>query len=341
MKRCGGYVSVLLLKPLLEALGRVGVEVEELLRDAHVDPALFGDPSSRVPLDRLQKFWEAVPLAAGDEAIGLRAADFVQVSSFDAHWYMAKCSATGRDALLRGQHYTPLLTNQYSLELSLEGDRAVVQYVHLYPVPRILSDLFIALSVRVGRELYSPRTYPLLEVRLSYLADPIVVEKYAAYFGVPVHFGCRYDGFVIPASVLGVRQQEADGPLCRILERQAERELRRYSSPSGFAIRVRRVLAAQLKSGDPSMELTGKQLGVSIRTLRRRLEDEGASHARILEGLRHRLALEYLDQGRTVGEAASLLCYRDTSAFSKAFKRWTGMSPAKRARERSASDREL
>jgi len=331
MKRRGRYVSVLLLEPLFEALGRVGVEVEALLRDAGIDHPL-GDRTCPAP-DRLRKFWEAVPLAAGDETIGLRAADFVELGAFDQYWYMAKHSATGHDALTRAQRYAPFFTNEYSLELNLEGDRAVVRFVHVRPPPRIVSDLLIALSVRVGRELYAPRKYPLLEVRLGYALEPARAKKYAAHFGVPVQFGCGYDALVIPAAALEAQQHAADDKLCRILERQAARELRHLSSPGDLAVRVRRVLAKQLESGDVSMALTAKRIGVSTRTLRRRLREEGTSHARLLDGLRHRLALEHLKQGRPVSEVASLLGYADTSAFSKAFKRWAGASPAQRARQ--------
>jgi AraC-like DNA-binding protein len=336
-----GYVSVQLLNPLLEAVGRVGVDVETLLRDARVDPALFADGSARVPVERLRGFWAAVPLALGNMVVGLRAADLIHVNSFSLPWYITKFSATGRDALQRGQRYIHLLTNQFSLELNLEGDRAVVEFVHVHAVPRIVSEFLIALAVRTGRAAYHAREFPLLEVRFSHLAEPLEPDRYVAYFGVPVRFGSRSDALVVSTAVLEARHQHGDERLCGLLERLADQELRRISSLSGLAPRVQRELAAQLHGGNLSMELTAKRIGVNVRTLRRKLRDEGVSYAGILERLRHRLALEYLNQGRAVGEVANLLGYADVSVFSKAFKRWTGMSPAQRAPKLTTSDPEI
>ena len=297
-------------------------DVPKLLRDAQIDPAICSDPRARISLERLRDFWTRAPAAAGDEALGLRAAECIAASSFDIYGYIAKSSATGRDAFRRSQRYGVMLGDHYSSDILLEGDRAVVRQLHAQPVPRVFSDFGVAAVVRLGREFYAP-TFPLLEVRFGY-PEPADTGTYAAYFKVPVRFGCRYDAIVLPATLLDTHHKDADEQLCRILQRQADASLERWWSAQGFATRARQLILEQLQNGDVTVAAVAKRLAVSPRTLRRRLHEEGTSHAQLVEEVRHRLAQQYLGQGRTVDDVATSLGFVHVRAFRAAMRRWTG-----------------
>ena len=92
---------------------------------------------------------------------------------------------------------------------------------------------------------------------------------------------------------------------------------------------VEKLLTAKLQSGAASADEIARQLGVSRQTLFRRLKAEGVTFEKVLDELRHRMALKYLnDQKLSVNETAYLVRFSDPAAFSHAFKRWTGHSPA-------------
>lgn len=319
-------VSVLVLRPILDALRCADIDLPTLLRRARIRLDVCDDPSARISVDCLCELWKAAPIAARDEALGLRAAAHVQAGSFDVIGYIAKSSSTGRDALRRSQRYASLTAGHYSADVSFERDRAVIRHSYAYPVPRLISDFALAICARLGREFYGP-TFPLLEVRISY-PTPSDAHKYTETFGVPVRVGCGYNAIVLPASLLDTQHKDADERLCTILERQADADLKQWLSTQSFTTHVRRALAEQLEIGEVSVTLSAKKLAVSTSTLRRRLQQEGTRHAELLDELRHRLALLYLRQGLSSADVAERLGFAHASAFVKAFGRWTVTSCA-------------
>ena len=99
--------------------------------------------------------------------------------------------------------------------------------------------------------------------------------------------------------------------------------------------KVRELVATQLSQGDVGMQSVARKLAMSVATLRRRLEEEGGSFSEIVDGVRAELARRYLgERERAISEVAFLLGFAETPSFYKAFKRWTGVTPAEyRARE--------
>ena len=113
-----------------------------------------------------------------------------------------------------------------------------------------------------------------------------------------------------------------------VLTQHADRLLEDISRSVTVKAQVERRLAPVLHKGDFTAETIAADLGFSRQTLYRKLQDEGTSFGAVVEGLRKTLALEYLRGGKTsVNETAYLLGYADPASFSRAFKRWTGVSP--------------
>ena len=113
-----------------------------------------------------------------------------------------------------------------------------------------------------------------------------------------------------------------------MLSERADRLMRELENAKSMRGRVEAVLIPMLHKGDVAMETVARKLGTSRRSLQRRLKDEDMGYEALLDALRHRMALNYLSGGRTsVNETAYLIGFSDPSAFSRAFKRWTGTSP--------------
>ena len=107
---------------------------------------------------------------------------------------------------------------------------------------------------------------------------------------------------------------------------------------SSVGARVRELLAAQIREGEPEQAQLARSLGMSERTLQRRLRDEGLAFAALVDKVRTELAELYLsDPKLAVFEVAFLLGYSEPSAFNRAFRRWTGQSPSQFRASREGS----
>jgi AraC-like DNA-binding protein len=155
------------------------------------------------------------------------------------------------------------------------------------------------------------------------------VDVYTRHFGCPVRFGREHNEVRLPASVLELPSAGADHNLARVLEDHARHLLAQLPDEDPFLQAARRELLEQIDTGAPSAVTLAHALRLSERTLRRRLDAEGTSYNALLDELRHDLARKYVTQTREGFEAvAERLAFADASTFFRAFKRWTGMTPA-------------
>ena len=125
------------------------------------------------------------------------------------------------------------------------------------------------------------------------------------------------------------------------MRRYAGDLLERRPSPQCFGDRVRVAVAETLRCGRPGTRAVAERLHISERTLRRRLHEEGTTFKALLDDIRRQLAIQYLEQPELgIAEIAFMLGFSQTPAFSRAFKRWTGVAPIeqrKQSRLRPAS----
>jgi AraC-like DNA-binding protein len=319
-------ISVLTLQPLLRVLEGHGVASAPILRSLGIDAAAFERSAARLPASTAWALWRAAVRHSGIEELGLRVAESAVPNSFDLLGYLGVTSATVGDAVRCLVRYAPLLVDSLRIAVTRIGRDTWVRFDAPLDVPRAVSDYRVALLIRMSR-LVTGKVLVPREVHFGYPAPPLP-EPYALAFGAPVHFRRSRDGVVFSTGLLDVPLLGADPRLCAILETHARQVLGQPSHPSEFRDRVSRALLDALESGGMSHESVADQLGMSSRTLRRRLREEGTSHRELLDDLRHDLAMRYLrEPGRTISEVASLLGFADARALGKAFKRWTGRTP--------------
>lgn len=161
-------------------------------------------------------------------------------------------------------------------------------------------------------------------------AAPPDVRAHRAHFGARVVWGAARDGLDLPLSITSARPKIEDAGMSRYFADVLERRARAHAS---CVDRVRGALAVALSSGPPPAADIARELGMSERSLRRALASEGTSYRAVLDALRREAAEELLDS-RSATETAFLLGFSETSALSRAYRRWNGTSvrEAKRAR---------
>jgi AraC-like DNA-binding protein len=185
----------------------------------------------------------------------------------------------------------------------------------------------MATLVRICRQL-TGRRLPASGVRFIHRRGNDT-SKFNAFFGCDVTFGAAVDEVAFPASIRQMAVVGADSYLNELLTKYCEEALAgRATNRSPFGLSVENAIALLLPHGKARAGEVARKLGVSQRTLARRLSSEGLTFAGVLQSLRSDLAQRYLmDEALSISKIAWLLGYKDISAFTHAFKRWTGRTP--------------
>ena len=184
----------------------------------------------------------------------------------------------------------------------------------------------LAANVGFGRWLVGEAFQPL---RVEFCQpQPEDVQEYEEFFSCPVQFGREQNGLVYDVAVTHLAIPNASEELLLLLSERANRLLDSLSRHSGIATRIASLLATQLTNTLPDKSLIAAQLGMSERTLQRRLKEEGTSFQEILDNTRHYLARELLrNTALALGDVAAQLGFAEPSAFFRAFKKWEGCTP--------------
>jgi AraC-like DNA-binding protein len=291
-----------------------------------VEHANLDDPTARVPR------WLAVQMldlaAGGDPAVGLRAGEATRAADFDVVEYAARAASTlGEGALCFARH---LKLIDEGTEFSIEAFEGRLLFRARTQAglrqPQAANDFLIAATLAFVRRNAVEYEAPL-EVWLAH-PEPSYSAHYRAIFGAPVRFDAPCNGLVVRAERALTPMRHANPDLFRTLEAHAVHLLRQAEASDGLSSRIRRRLLQQLQAGPLEMQETAQSEGMAVATLRRRLHDEGTTFAELVESVRHDLALRYLrDADGSVKDIAFRLGYREINSFSRAFRRWTGMTP--------------
>jgi AraC-like DNA-binding protein len=225
--------------------------------------------------------------------------------------------------------YAPLVVDDLRVSIDREGEHAVLRYdFHCGAhdtVLRFASECFAATCLRLGYAHFAPDDKPV-SLRFAY-PEPSYVDRYYKLFGCPLAFDQAENAIVCHASILDRRQPFSDTTMEAELRKTADALLGQMIAPS-YAQRLRAMLRQERDLCNLETDRIAQRLGVSLRTLRRKLSREGASLAELIEEVRNDIAQSELRRpGATVREVAERLGYSEPSAFHRAFKRWTGETP--------------
>jgi AraC-like DNA-binding protein len=312
----------------LERAARCGLSRDQLLHDARLDEAQLHDPDGRIPVAAVARFWRAVAARAVDPAIGLRLARDVRVREFGLVGYTMVSSKTLGAALRRLDRYDRIVSDTLTVELDARQDGTWIRLDVQSPLRalRPAADARVAALVSVCRELAGSSIHPLA-VRLPY-RTPDETAGYQQFFRAPVEFGALATAFLLETRHLELPIADCDDTLAGYLDRLAEQLLAPHDGRDTVREQIRRRLWSDLPDGVPSLESVARRLGMSTRTLQRRLREERTTFHRVVVEFRHDAAPSLLREGRlSVSEVAFLLGYEDPSSFQRAFRRAFGVSP--------------
>ncbi len=325
----GSTVNVKTLRAAVSAARAAGLDVAKLLERFEISRASIEDPDFRFPHAQWVELWEEVENLSGDPSIGLHAAERLPAEHFDLIDYLIASSENLGAGLERFERYFAIISTGVEHRLREAGDLVHLER-HYAPdaVTRVPHPAEFAFACVVLR------TRPLTmidfrphAVRFAHRAPP-GPEEHRRIFGCPVTFDAAVSAIVFDRRSLEIPMKSPRPELCRLLEAHGQGQLQRLPSEATLVDLARRALLEELRGGDPELGHIAKKLGMSPRTLQRRLRDLGTSHQALLDEVRRDLAVRYLkDASLGVAEVGFLLGFAEVSNFYRAFRRWTGSTP--------------
>jgi AraC-like DNA-binding protein len=315
-----------------------GVDLDPLLKKAGLTFREIEDPDARLRVRDQIRFLNLAASALQDDILGFHLAQQPDLREIGLLYYVAASSETMSEALRRAARYSSIVNEGVSLKY-FDGSDVGVKFDYV-GVSRHLDrhqiEFFTTLLVRVCRQLTGLRLVPT-RVSFTHRRDGNYPE-FVEFFGGNGEFGAAVDELVFAPTIKRMPILGADPYLNKLLIAHCEEALsRRSTNRSSFRSSVENAIVPLLPHGTARAGEIARRLGVSQRTFARRLSLEGLTFTDVLESLRSDLAERYLnDEDLSISQIAWLLGYREVSALTHAFKRWTGKTP-REARSGAAS----
>ena len=310
-----------------QALEDLGIEPEPLFAEAGIEVGPLLDPNTRIADGAFRNLLQAIEAQASARTFGLHLAKFIHPTTFYSLGVAAYCSATMGEYLEKMVRYYSVVTTNDVMSLVKEGGECALRWTthNPEPFPPIREDGIAAIFVTILRiasqNEFRPRTVSL--------ARPFPEDEashYEDFFGCDVLFGAPETSISFDSQLLKLPLVGADPQLAQSYDQLTEQYIAKLEK-ADFPARVRNELVRLLPTGVSGKDAVASVLCVSTRTLYNRLEEAGTTFREVLDETRKLLAEDYLTKGLPVNEIAYLTGFSDTANFSRAFKKWTGLSP--------------
>jgi AraC-like DNA-binding protein len=324
-----GSITSIVPYLVIQAAVDAGATPAPLFRAAGIAPD--GPPAAdvHVPVAQYIALWDLVIDLVGNPTFGLDVAARLRIEDNEVFGFLAMSCATLGEAFERTARYRALYNTGARWELQRDADAERVIY---YPWPsktrspgrRAAVELAVADMASAARQL---ATATPIAVRFAHPA-PRDLRAYRAAFGVAPVFGAALDELIfapgtmaMPVTTFNSRLRDYFETLCRQLADK-------IAVDAPITSRTRTALMAAMDGGDSSMAAIAARLGISARSLHRRLSEEDTRFDDLLDEVREEFAKRYLARRSvTASEVAYLIGFQSPTAFFRAFKRWTGQTP--------------
>ena len=323
-------LTTVMLRVLADAVAQYGVSVDKLTHGTGVLPEWLDRRDALICKSDFEQLTSRAVALTGDDAFGLHWAERSSFAAFDIMGHVVAAVPTFGDALKAVLDLYPLISDGNEFALRVDGHAATLAF-HLArsaPPSAYVKEEFIAAScVRLLRLFAGSRGMPF-SAHFTYPA-PTHRFEYTRFFGGLERFEQPFTGIVVDRALLDAQRMCHDPGLERDLRVHAEARLQRTTATVPYAKRVKECLLEEGRVGRGQMKVVAERLGIGERSLRRHLADEGASFPALrAQALSARARQLLTEADLAIKEVAWSLGFSDPTAFHRAFKTWTGMTPA-------------
>lgn len=333
-------------KGLLNFAVSKGADREKLLERSQILGADLEDLDNRIPLARYVALFRAGAELLDEPALALQYGEAIRMQEISIVGLICEACETTPDVGVQLNRYGRLMFDPDGGEAS-----RMVQLVRNEDTfwMEAASDFFnsnpLVAEAEFARLVWNTRamfgSHPDFQTMQFPLAvhfthdepkEPRHRAEYDRIFQAPIAFGAKWNAMSVDPRFLSLRQPPVNRYVFGVLSERAKALLKSLEASKTTRGQVERLLIPVLHTGEPSVERIAEQMATSRQTLYRKLKAEGTTFEKLLDELRHKMALHYLNGKKvSVNETAYLVGFSDPSAFSRAFRRWTGTSPRNRA----------
>ena len=322
-----GSVTAITPQILIQECSRQGVSKETLL--GGIPHEAIRSPTGQIPCETMCSLWENALRLSGDPMLALHVAEKIPFGAYGLLDYMFAASATPREGLFRNSRSFNIMNNAFVIAFRLHRDLAYLE-LHSPRNPRHVPRPYIEyiLTLYLARLCFvTQANCKPLEVHVTY-AQPRSVKEYGRIFGARVRFNQPVNRLVFGSQLMDIPHPLADPELCEVLEHHAQRSLAGSNDQKYPLEEIRKALVHNLANARATLGDLSMELGLSSRSLQRKILENGMTFRRLLDSVRHERATHLLQNtGLSIKEIASMLNFSDISSFSHAFYRWAGSTP--------------
>lgn len=300
---------------------------QALLREAGIDTDQLKNPNHRIPVSQMTRLWELAIERTGDPCFALSLAEHAQAEIYSALGISISLSATVGDALQRMCQFSRIATDAADLS-SVEGTNGTVEFIYAIhgDVAAEAVEAFMTTGFHVLQQI-SDGAFRVLEVHFRH-DNSAHLQKYENFFQANVVFSAAIDKFIVEAEILQNPCHYNNQELAASMEAWMVDYLASFAD-TPLSLEVRRLLTEKLPEGPIEQSDIAAHLAMSTRALQRTLQQEGNTFRELIDVTRHDLALKYMSISRlSLVDICGLLGFSDQSNFTRAFRRWTGQTPA-------------
>jgi AraC-like DNA-binding protein len=337
------WISARHLQHFIAQAETAGVNIEDLLDEAGVVRERLRDPDYPIPVSAIELMLASVTRQRDEPLLGLYMARNIQPAALGPLGYLAQTCATFADVLDVITRYSGLLSNIGRTSVLHIPGGAEVRWDCLAGgrlFRQQATEYVLGSFVVMGRLLIPGRQDLPVAVSLPHPrpASTDLAREYIAFFKCPVYFDRPYAAVTLPLRALQARLRHGDAFMKDLLERHAANLLRQRAAGSSLEDEVRHLIRALIADGAPAKETVAAQLGMSGRSLHRRLQESKHSYRELLDEVRLEIAMRDLrDSGDAIAEVAGRLGFSTHQAFLRWFKHSTGQTPGEYRHQKSGA----
>ena len=321
-----GTTSISLVREEILAATQRNLDVSAVLQHAGIAAELLNAPRARVPALAFSRLWSALADLMDDEFFGLDS-HALRRGSYALMCHAVLDADNLEHALRRMLKFLRAVLDDIHGELRCEGEHAVIILHDDGRTRRLFAYGTWFILVHGLACWLARRRIPLIEMRFR-ASPPIDDSDYRMRFCEDVTFSAEETLIRFDRSFLGLKLSGTEASLRVFLENAPANILVKYRNESSTTAQVRRRLRNQAPDDWPDLDALSRLLNLSAATLQRRLLAEGTNYRQLKDELRRDIAIElFSSSSLTVAEVAARTGFQETSAFHRAFRKWTGASP--------------
>ncbi|MQG94809.1 AraC family transcriptional regulator [Pseudomonas sp. MN1F] len=312
----------------LEVSRHVGLNPNALLAQVGLSAAMLEDPDRRIPAANVITLLEESARVSGCDTFGLRMAESRQLSDFGEISLLLSHQRNLRDTLEVIVQYRHLLNDALAIHVEEAGKTVIIREEVINeraPCSRQATELAIGVMLRLCAALLGAQWHPI-SANFTHAA-PADLAVHRRIFGCTLVFGSEFNGIVCPAADLDSASPQANEAMARLARRYLD-TLPAGGTPS-LELELRKTIYLLLPMGRATIEQVAQTQGMNVRTLQRRLEEEGLTFKDMINNVRRDLVMRYLENpSYSLGRIADMLGYSMPSSFTRWFIAQFGMPPA-------------